>query len=128
MEGLVGFCTSGIPIALLGIKAKEAATVLNLQVRAMKGYRYPETLIPSAFGVARTPGPHVSNYKRPCLFTSVGHLNITCMCHNEEICRSTALALVLANFLEGAKRSFRLCGPFTLVATHGSTRAARDSA
>lgn len=65
----MGFCTSVVSIALLGIKAKEAATVLNLWVRAMKGSRCSETLIPSAFGVARTPGPSVCNYKRLCLFT-----------------------------------------------------------
>lgn len=50
----VGFCTSLIYIALLGTKAKEAAVVSNLQVRAMQGYRCTETVILSAFGVAKT--------------------------------------------------------------------------
>lgn len=51
----MAFCTSVVSIVLLGIKAKEAATVLNLRVRAMKGYRCPETLIPFSLWGGQDP-------------------------------------------------------------------------
>lgn len=51
--------------SLLGIKVKEAAAVLNLQGRAMKGCRCSGDADPCTFGVARTPGPVSLNDKRP---------------------------------------------------------------
>lgn len=43
----------------------------------MKGHRCRDTDPGSLGGAARSPGPGVSNCKWPCMFTPVGHTDVT---------------------------------------------------